>query len=533
MSAQLPPDSRIPEEGSRVGSWIVLERVGGGTHGVVFRAVHADRPEGPSYALKVARQPGDPRFEREATLLSRIRHPGVPRFEDQGVWTSPRGRHHPYFVMQWVEGVALYKWAEAHGVTLRQAIGQLAQVARALEATHEHGVHRDVKGDNVWVDPEGRVVLLDFGCCWYQGAAPLTDGAVPPGTEQYRSPALQLFRFALYAGAGRYYEAEAEDDVYALGVTAYRLLASTYPSLENAGEEDIGKPIRVTPPRGVAERCPELSELILRMLSEDPQARGSAGQIARELERLLRQVNPLLDAPWIDPSTMLPTDETVGPESEPELEPEPVREPELGQGPEPESEPSQFLQAEMLFQAGCATAVIMFVLLLCVVLTHDWGSGAAISAAAPQGAGSTDAGAVGVGDEAMATVSPAVASEGDAVLVGFVAAAEEEEQADASVDEQAVGLADGGVDDAVLASAEAHPPYSVPGFLLAEPIPKNPEPGQKKPPCKIADEWTINGGCYVVIPSRKAPCEDFYEYDGRCYTPVMIKARRPPTSEEP
>jgi serine/threonine protein kinase len=494
MSAQLPPDSRIPEEGSRVGSWIVLERVGGGTHGVVFRVVHVDRPEGPSYALKLARQPNDPRFEREATLLSRIRHPGVPRFEDQGVWTSPRGRHHPYFVMQWVEGVALYKWAEAHGVTLRQAIGQLAQVARALEATHEHGVHRDVKGDNVWVDPEGRVVLLDFGCCWYQGAAPLTDGAVPPGTEQYRSPALQLFRFALYAGAGRYYEAEAEDDVYALGVTAYRLLASTYPSLENAGEEDIGKPIRVTPPRGVAERCPELSELILRMLSEDPQARGSAGQIARELERLLRQVNPLLDAPWIDPSTMLPTDETVRPEpgseAEPEPEPEPAREPELGQGPEPrpgpESEPSQSLQEEMLFQAGCATAVIMFVLLLCVVLTHDWGRGAMAYTAAPHGTGSPDAGTGGMGEEAMASVSPA-----------------------------------------------RTPPVS--GQGVNREMPDGPLPRQVTPPCNIEGAVVIKGGCWGEIKGVKPPCRSSvtYEHKERCYVPFLIEAERVPTSDEP
>jgi serine/threonine protein kinase len=501
--APLPPDSRIPEEGSRVGPWLVQERVGGGTHGVVFRAVHADRPEGPSYALKVARQPEDARFEREATLLSRVRHPAVPRFEDQGVWTSPRGRHHPYFVMQWVEGVSLYKWAETRGVTLRQAIWQLAQVARALEATHEHGVHRDVKGDNVWVDGDGGVVLLDFGSCWYQGARPLTDGAMPPGTEQYRSPALLLYRFALSAGAGHYYEAEAEDDVYALGVTAYRLLASTYPALENAGEEDIGKPIRVIPPRGVAERCPELSALILRMLSEDPQARGNASQIARELERLLRQVNPLLDAMWIDPSEKLPTDESVHAEPEPESEPAPAQElepapeptpgsaqagePEPEPEPRPESapEPSQPLLGEFQPHAGCITPFIIFVLLLWVVLTRDWGSGAVGYTGASQAAGSPDAGTKGMGEEAVASVS----------------------------------------------SAQT-PPSS--GRGVNREMPDGPLPRQISPPCDIEGAVVINGGCWARLEGLKPPCgPGNYDYKGRCYVPLLSEGERVPTSDDP
>jgi len=486
MTAPLPPDSRFPEEGSRVGSWLVLERVGGGTHGVVFRAVHADRPDGPSYALKLARQPEDPRFEREATLLSRIRHPAVPRFEDQGVWMSPRGRQCPYFVMQWVEGVSLYKWAEVHGLTLRQAIWHLMQLARALEATHEHGVHRDVKGDNVCVDADGRVVLLDFGSCWYPEARPLTDGAVPPGTEQYRSPALVLYRFALSAGAARYYEAEAEDDMYALGVTAYRLLASTYPSLENAGEKDLGKPIRVIPPRGVAERCPELSELIVRMLSEDPLARGSASKVARELERLHRQVNPLLDAMWIDPSSMLPTDGTVHAEPSPESEPAPAREPEPEPTPESAPEPSRSPLGEFQPHPGCITAFLALVLLLWGVLTHDWGSGAARYTGASQAAESPDAGTKGIGEEAVASVSPAQT-----------------------------------------------PPSSGQG-VSRQMIPTGPLPGQKRSPCKQQGAVEINGGCWWhPSGAENPPCDtDKYEYGNRCYVPIWV-SERPPTSDDP
>ncbi len=444
--------------------------MGGGTHGVVLRVVRADRPDGPSYALKLARQPDDRRFEREATLLSRIHHPAVPRFEEQGVWSNPRGRHYPYLVMQWVEGMPLYKWAEAHGLTLRQALWQLAQAARALEATHLHGVHRDVKGDNIWVDPDGRVVLLDFGSGWYQGATPLTDGAVPPATEQYRSPAQQLFRFALFAGAARYYEAEPEDDVYALGVTAYRLLASTYPTLENAGEEDLGKPIRVTPPRGVAERCPELSALIVRMLSEDPLARGSAGRIAAELERLFRQSNPLLDAIWIDPSSMLPTDETVRPEPAPRPEPGSSRAPSWDFQP----------------HVGCITVFAVAVALLCVVMTSDWGRGAVGGTGALQTAGSPDAGTDGVAEEAVASVIPAqtAPTSGRGVTREMI---------------------DGPL------PGQKRPPCNKRGAMVIK-----------------------GGCWVVIEGSGKPPCgPGDYEHEDRCYFPLLVEAEQVPTSDDP
>ncbi|HZI10547.1 MAG TPA: protein kinase, partial [Myxococcus sp.] len=121
MMARLPPNTRVPENGAVVGSWIVQERIGSGSHGVVFRVVHAERPDAGSFALKLAKEPSDERFEREAHLLSRIDHPSVPRLEDKGTWTSPRGQRYPYIVMQWVEGVSLYEWAAVHGLTLRQA----------------------------------------------------------------------------------------------------------------------------------------------------------------------------------------------------------------------------------------------------------------------------------------------------------------------------------------------------------------------------------------------------------------------------
>jgi hypothetical protein len=98
---------------------------------------------------------------------------------------------------------------------------------------------------------------------------------------------------------------------------------------------------------------------------------------------------------------------------------------------------------------------------------------------------------------------------------------------------QAVGLGDGGVDDSVLASAEAQP-YQVPGFVLGKPMPKRPEPGWEKPPCS-GFQRSINGACWFgPLEGEKPPCEDAFEHENRCYTPVIPHNRiRQPTSEEP
>jgi len=146
--------------GTVLGSWQVDGWAGYGAYGVVYRARKVGQTETHPVALKLARYPNDLRFRREAELLSRIHHPGVPCLLGTGTWkANSRGDSHPYVVMPWVEGIRLYDWAERHPLTFRQALRLLAQVARALEATHAiQGLHRDVKGDNILVSPDGTTV---------------------------------------------------------------------------------------------------------------------------------------------------------------------------------------------------------------------------------------------------------------------------------------------------------------------------------------------------------------------------------------
>lgn len=468
MMAPHSPDSPVPEVGSSVGPWLVQERIGSGSHGVVFRVVSAERPEAGSFALKLAREPSDSRFEREAWLLSCTHHASVPRFEDSGSWTSPWGYRYPYVVMQCVEGVPLYEWAELYGLTLRQAIGQLAQVARALEATHRHGVHRDVKGGNIRVNPKGHAVLLDFGSCWYRDAKKLTEGAMPPGTDRYRSPQLLFYKFALRRGTGKYYEGEPPDDVYALGVTAYRLLSGAYPPRgpDSDTEEDSDPPPLVAP-RGLARRCPELASLLLRMLAEDPEARGSAKQVAKELERLFKMSRPALDLPWVEGASPEPTD------------PKPARSvPLLG-----------FLR-RTLGRRLLALAAFFMLMGLWVLLTRNVRTPEVAvvkgPVRAPQGTGRPAAGSVGMGEGAMASVTPMEA-----------------------------------------------PPSGDP--WVSRPIPTDPLPGQKRPPCGQRGAVSINGGCWANwVGAETAPCDkDKYEHQGRCYVPVMLPGSQPASEEPP
>jgi len=197
--------------------------------------------------------------------------------------------------MEWVEGPPLYEWAHKHAPTQPQVLQVLSQLARALEATHAcHAVHRDVKGDNVKVrSADGRAVLLDFGAGNYQSAARITSQLLPPGTPGYRSPEAWLFALRSRSSSGAPYQPGPADDVYALGVTAYRLVTGQYPPGPAPRQDDAGTwHLEEAPrpsPRELNPRVDsQLSALILRMLSVSPEARGTAGELAEALEAAAR-----------------------------------------------------------------------------------------------------------------------------------------------------------------------------------------------------------------------------------------------------
>jgi serine/threonine protein kinase len=230
-------------------------------------------------------------MEREVELLSRLSHPSIPRLLDRGGPRKPPRDEHPFFAMEWVEGPPLYAWAEQHSPSSQKLCRVLGQLARALQALHAVGaVHRDVKGANVLVRlSDRRAVLIDFGSCHFQGAQRLTWQSLPPVTREYLSPQARLFYIRSLHEPDGYYPPSPADDLYALGVTAYRLVMGEYPPGIDARRDEQGT-WQATGP-DIRRRLesnpwvePPLREVIVRLLSDAPEARGTAAQVAEALE---------------------------------------------------------------------------------------------------------------------------------------------------------------------------------------------------------------------------------------------------------
>ena len=237
-----------------------------------------------------------------------MNHPSVPRLLGHGFWEAPSGLFFPFIVMEWVDGTPLYQWAHEQHPTSRQVLQVLAQLARALEVTHaRRAVHRDVKGDNVLVRrSDGRAMLMDFGAGHYQSAAQITSQPLPPGTPDYRSPEAWLVAVRSRHSPDVRYQPGPADDVYALGVTAHRLVTGQYPPSVELRQDLEGTWYVVeaplpTPRELNPQVAPPLSAWIVRMLSVAPEARGTAGELAQALEAAEEeevQAAPPRPRPW-------------------------------------------------------------------------------------------------------------------------------------------------------------------------------------------------------------------------------------------
>jgi serine/threonine protein kinase len=472
--------------GSTVGPWLLLDRFDSGSFGVVFRAQRAGHPEAGPFAVKMAKQPWDERFEREARLLQRVKHPAIPRFEDFGVWTSRTGQRYPYIAMEWIEGFSLYDWFRETPRTHREVFQVLAQVSRGLEAVHATGaVHRDVKGDNIRVTTAGRAVLLDFGSGWFPGARPLTDTCAPPGTTPYRPPELMRFIWRFRKDDEARWHARPSDDLYSLGATAFRLVTGTYlPPVSETGNNEARKQMR---PSQLATVTPQFESFILRLLSEDREKRGSATKAAVELESDIQQPSPALEQRILPKLPAAVEQRTSSSET-----------------------PSSSARSDRTLPSTCSQSPAQVEAPACGTLPSwlSWAGAATVGAAVALGIVALRQGL----PDRMAPPSP-------------IAEASPPPPIDAP---------DAGVGDTALASAQPFPRDPAPVLSLGLPMPKQPFPGQRRPPCAPLLERAINGGCWAgPIESRKPPCGgEGYDYDGGCYIPSLAMTRQP-TSDPP
>ncbi|MCY1019695.1 serine/threonine-protein kinase [Pyxidicoccus sp. MSG2] len=459
--ARLPP-------GTWVGPWRVLERRGRGACGAVYRAVGAQPAPGP-VALKLALYPRDERFAREVELLSRIRHPNVPRLVDHGVWRHPAGHAYPYLAMELVDGVSLYDWAMEHRPSSRQVLRVLAGLARALEATHAAGgVHRDVKGGNTLISHAvGRVFLTDFGAGHYLGAATLTPPPFPPGTPAYRSPEAWRSASLPLQGPAVPYAPGPADDVFALGVTAFRLLTGEYPPPPDPASGS-GHVEEASPPSARAlnaRHCEALGALTSRMLSVSPEARGSARELAEALEDAADTAGPEADVPLFVLEAPRPVEARAALRH--------VLPQAAGRSRRP-----------WLVAAGLGGALALGAGWRLSAHPVEESGKVHASASAPEEA--KDGGTVAVGDSALTAPVPLTRTP-----------------------------------SAWSTSAAELPPRPLPG--QRRPDANGRCPGKLHVP--------INGGCWIKLTLEPKDCgkEDAYVHQGVCYTPAVPNPR-PPTS---
>lgn len=291
MSGSADDSGAYPWElkpGARVGRWRILEHLGTGSYGAVYRVEAEDAP-GKTYALKIALRPSDTRAEREVALLARTEHSNVVRVHDWGTWRTTVGNH-LYFVMDWVQGLPLHTWAETTNPPVRELARIASTLALTLDWLHDQGVrHRDIKPEHILIrSSDSRPILIDFGVGHQEGASTLTSSVVPPGTVHLRTPEAIDFHRVHYRDAGARYTFQPSDDLYALGVCLFRALTGHYPFSPELPSDMLALAIllRVPPPVSLFNPRvpPALSGIVARLLEKQPQARHASG---RELHEAL------------------------------------------------------------------------------------------------------------------------------------------------------------------------------------------------------------------------------------------------------
>jgi eukaryotic-like serine/threonine-protein kinase len=275
--------------GQVIGHYRVLEKIGSGAMGEVFRA--REERLGRDVALKLIRpaSTGNPdhlrRFELEARAAAALNHPNIVAIYDVGFNDGT-----PYIVCELLEGQTLRKRLAEGALPVRLALDYALQIVQGLVAAHDHHiVHRDLKPENLFVTSDGRVKILDFGVAKLQSApedsrsveemTTVTKSGAVIGTVAYMSPE-QL----------RAKPVDHRSDIFSVGAILYEMLTGRRAFRGETEVDTITAVLKEDPPQINLEQA-SISESVLQIvrhcLEKEPENRfQSARDLGFALETL-------------------------------------------------------------------------------------------------------------------------------------------------------------------------------------------------------------------------------------------------------
>lgn len=232
--------------GKKIDAYEILREIGHGGMGTVYLASRADESFDKRVAVKLINRGMNTnavlkRFVMERQILARLEHPNIALLLDGG--STDDGL--PYFVMEYIEGLPVTKYCDAHNLNLKERLFLFQKICSAISYAHQNLiVHRDIKPSNILVTKDGTPKLLDFGIAkllhpdWSADTNEATATILRAMTPEYASPE-QL----------RGLPVTTASDVYSLGVVLYELLSGERPyKIESRLPEEVAREVLTQEP---------------------------------------------------------------------------------------------------------------------------------------------------------------------------------------------------------------------------------------------------------------------------------------------
>ena len=262
----------------QIGNFRLIERVGSGTFGVVWKAWDCKLEREVAVKLPTERSLGREyaaEFRHEAKAAAKLNHPGIVRVMDYGVHDGIT-----YIVSEFIDGLTLREWIKKNHITPQVAAELCAQIADALQHAHENGViHRDLKPGNILIDKDSRSRIADFGLAKRLGTESTIAGSgAIVGTYAYMSPEQAI-------AASR--NVDGRSDIYSLGVILGELVEGNvthWTSTLGLGQKSLNDPSQF--PMAARLVPAELKTICCKCLQKRPEDRF---QTAAELAAVLRE----------------------------------------------------------------------------------------------------------------------------------------------------------------------------------------------------------------------------------------------------